>query len=90
MESQWTVERTARALGICCLLSLGFLLVWFFGFLVAGGLAFDIHSSLIDIDRHEFDLIIYGCMAFFKLIVFVCFLMPYIALKLMLRGERTA
>ncbi len=82
MEYQLTPERITKALGICCLLTFGLLLISFVGYLVGGDFAFRIHAAMFEIDRHEYDLIMYCAMALLKFAAVVCFLIPYVALKI--------
>ena len=85
MEYQLTPERITKTLGICFLLTLGLLLIWFVGYLVGGDFAFRIHATMFDISRHEFHLIMYCGMALLKFAAVVCFLIPYVALKIVER-----
>jgi hypothetical protein len=82
VEYQLTPERITKALGICVLLTFGVLSIWFVGYLVVDDLAFRIHATMFDIDRREFDLIMYCGMTLLKFAAFVCFLIPYVALKI--------
>ncbi len=90
MEYQLTPERITKALGICFLLIFGLLAIWFVGYLVGGDFAFGIHATMFDIDRREFDLIMYCGMALLKFAAVVLFLIPYVALKIVERKARTA
>jgi hypothetical protein len=82
VEYQLTPERITKALGICFLLTFGLLLIWFVGYLVGGDFAFRIHATMFEIDRHEYDLIMYCGMLLLKSVAVVCFLIPYVALKI--------
>jgi len=82
VEYQLTPERITKVLGICFLLTLGLLLIWFVGYLVVGDLAFRIHATLFEIDRREFDLFMYYGMTLLKFVAVVFFLVPYVALKI--------
>ncbi len=82
MEYQLTPERIAKVLGICFLLTLGLLLIWFVGYLVGGDFAFRIHATTFEIDRREFDLVMYCGMALLKFAAIVFFFIPYVALKI--------
>jgi hypothetical protein len=79
-------EYLARVLIRCFVLSLALLLIWFVFYLVVGRWGYDIHSRMFEMTRREFDLIMYCGMAFVKLSAFVFFLIPYIAVRLTLRG----
>jgi hypothetical protein len=73
--------RVARALLLCFAMSMAVLLFWFGVILLAGDLAFRIHSSIFEISRHDFDVMNYYGMAFVKMCAFMFFLFPYIAVK---------
>ena len=70
----------------CFLMGFAILLLWFVFVLVGGEMAYGFHGKLFEITKHEFELLIYFGMAFFKLLVFVAFLIPYIAIRLVLRN----
>ena len=82
MEYQLTPERITKVLVICFLLTIGLLLIWFVGYLAVDDLAFRIHATMFEIDRREFDLIMYGGMTLLKFVAVVFFLVPYVALKI--------
>ena len=85
MEYQLTPERITNVLGICFLLTIGLLMIWFLGYLVGGDFAFRIHATMFEIDRGEFDLIMYCGMALLKAVAIVFFGVPYVALKIVAR-----
>ncbi len=78
----------ARAFLWCFVLGFVFLMLAFAIYFVAGDWAYGIHSQLYDISEHEFSLIFYVALAWLKMTVFVFFLLPYLALRLTLRGVR--
>ncbi len=82
MDNRLTVECLTRVLGTCFLVAAALILVWFVFYLVAGEFAYAIHAKLFGIDRRQFEAINYYGMAFIKLLAFVLFLVPYIALKI--------
>ena len=81
-ETRPTVEDLTRVLGTCFLVAAALILIWFVFYLAAGDFAYAIHSSLFDIERRQFEAMNYYGMAFIKLLAFVLFLVPYIALKI--------
>lgn len=81
-ENRLTPEHLTRVLGTCFLLAAGLILAWFLLYLVAGDLAFAIHAKLFDIDREQFRAMNYFGMSLMKILAFVLFLVPYIALKI--------
>jgi hypothetical protein len=83
------LDYLARVLIRCFILPIAVLTFWWLVFLVAGRQAYVIHSSMVAITRHEFDLINYVGMAVLKLLAFVLFLVPYISIRLVLRRRAT-
>jgi hypothetical protein len=71
----------------CFVLAFCLLLFSFVFYLLAANWAYCIHSKWFDITRHEFTLMYYYVMAFFKMAGFLLFLFPYIAIKLILRKK---
>jgi hypothetical protein len=80
-------EYLSRALIRCFVLSLALLFIWFVFYLLVRQWAYDIHSRMFELTRREFDLIMYCGMAFVKLSAFFFFLIPYISVRLILRGR---
>jgi hypothetical protein len=72
----------------CFVLSVCLMLLWFIFFLVGKDWAYSIHSRWFEISRHDFDVIIYCSIAFFKMAILLFFLLPYISIKLILRKKR--
>ena len=74
----------------CFVIAFVFLLFWFCIFIcpVSGDWAYSIHSRWIELERHEFDLLNYCGMGLFKMLSFVLFLLPYIAIRLVVRRAR--
>jgi hypothetical protein len=89
VEYQLTPERIANVMGICFLLTFGLLLIWFVGYLVGGDFVFRIHATMFEIDRGEFDLIMYLGMTLLKAAAIVFFGVPYVALKIVETRSRT-
>jgi hypothetical protein len=74
----------ARILLRCIFLGFALLLIWFILILVGGNVAFEIHSKLFDITRHDFDLMHYWGMGLTKIFIMVFFVIPFIAIRLTL------
>ena len=72
----------------CFVLAVCLLLFSFVFYLLAADWAYSIHSGWFDITRHEFTLMYYYVMAFMKIASFLFFLLPYIAIKLILRKKQ--
>ena len=78
------LDATAKVLLRCFVLGLIPLLLWFGMLVFAGDWVYNIHSKWFDITRHEFDLIHYCGSGLLKLCIFLLFLFPYIAIRLVL------
>jgi len=87
-EQNNLLDAVAGVLLRCFVLSVCLLLFWFVFYLAAGGWAYSIHSRWFELSRHDFDLMYYYVMAFFKMASFLFFLIPYIAIKLILRKKQ--
>ena len=62
----------------------GVLMLWVGFFVVAGDLRDAIHTKLFKISRETFNTINYAGMAFFKLLILVFNLVPYLVLQIFL------
>ena len=71
----------------CFLFSLALLIVWFVSYVAGGDWICSIHSNWFDLSKHEFAMMNYYGMALVKLCAIVFFLLPYGAIKLMLRKK---
>lgn len=58
------------------------LLLWFFLCVLAGDQIYMIHAKWFDLTKHEVAVIHYSGMMFTKILVFLFFLLPYIACKM--------
>lgn len=86
-----SLPHLTRFFGTCTLLAFGFMMFWFLMYLAAGDLAYSIHARLFSIERPLYEQLNYYGMAIFKMLTFLLFLIPYIALKIIGRGqERSA
>ncbi len=85
METRNVLDVAARVLLRCFVLCMAILLVWALSYLALGDLAHRIHSTMFDLTVHEFMLINYCGMGLLKILVFVLFLCPYVAIRLVLR-----
>ncbi|MHC4709798.1 MAG: DUF6868 family protein [Planctomycetota bacterium] len=85
-DNHQQLEILARALIRCFLLSVALLAFWGICYLVIDDWAYGFHSRFFEMTRQQFDLIMYCGMGFVKLSAFVFFLIPYVALRLVLRA----
>jgi hypothetical protein len=88
-RNTFTFDGLATILGGSFLISYAVLVLWFLIFLFAPDSLYGLNTKWFAIDRHEFDLINYGGMAFLKIINLAFFLSPYLAIKVWLRKKRT-
>ncbi len=87
-DQRSALELWARVLIRCFALSIALLIIWFGLYLLLGDWAHSVHSRMFgELSRRDFELINYCGMALVKLSAFVFFLIPYIALKLVLRAK---
>lgn len=81
-----TLTVLSKILLWCFVLGFLSLLLWFTFYITAADFIFGVHGGMFDLTRHDFDLMNYYGMAFVKGINFLLFLVPYIAVRLVLRG----
>ncbi len=67
------------------LFGIAFLLLWFLLYVIAPGWLFEINAKWFDIGRRDFELINYFGMGFMKISILFFFLLPYLAIRSMLR-----
>ena len=82
------LDTLAQILLRCWIISFALLLFSFVVFMLTGEIIDDIHGKMFGLSAHELDLIIYCWMGLFKLFVFIFFLIPWLAIKLVLRKEK--
>ena len=74
-------------LGWCTVINFGFMMLWFFAFLVAHDFVYQVHSSMFPgLSPERFDELHYQLLGFFKLSVILLNLVPYIALRIIGRS----
>jgi hypothetical protein len=79
------LDALSRILLTAFCLGIFLLLVWFGVFLLGGDFVYALHGALFKISRAQFDAIHYAGMAFTKILIFVLFLFPYVAIRWTLR-----
>ena len=75
-------QEIRKVLGWCSAINLGVLLLWFLVFVFARDVVFRIHPRWFNIAEERFDEIHYTMMGYYKLIVFVFNVIPYLALRI--------
>jgi len=79
------LEALSSILIRCFVIGAIFNMLWFIFFLLSGDLGYTIHAKWFQISRHEYDLLNYYGMVFVKGFIFLLFLLPYIAIRMVLR-----
>jgi len=64
------------------------LMMWFGFYMLLGDVIYGLHGEMFGLSKHELDVIHYCGMGLVKLLVFVCFLFPWLAITLVLRKEK--
>ena len=67
-------------LGWCFAINFGILLIWFLFFALAHDVMYRMHLKLFKIPVETFDAIHYAGMAFYKILIIVFVIAPYVAL----------
>ena len=75
-----TVEIIREVLGWCAVINIGLMLIWFLFILFAHDWVYRMHSKWFRISVETFDAIHYAGIAFFKIVIFVFIVIPYISL----------
>lgn len=83
------LEVTAQVLIRCFVMGLLVLFFWLGALTLAGDLAYSIHAKIVPISREQFYFINYIGGLMTKATVFVLFLFPYIAIRLVLKKRRS-
>ena len=81
------LETLAKVLLRCT--GLGFLLLLLTACfcILSRNLIYELHGTMFGLSNHEIDVIMYCAMGLIKLFVFVFFLFPWLAIKLVLRKD---
>ena len=88
-DSHAWLDPLAKVLLRCFIFGFLLLLVWFAFFVFADDFLVSVHGRSFGLTRHEMAIIHYCGMAFVKLSVLLYFLFPYIAIRHVLRKQRT-
>ncbi len=87
-EPEEFLQITASILIRCFLGGILLLSVWFFCFVFAADWMYRLHSQWFTISRQSFDTLHYAGMAFMKISLFLFFLFPYVAVRLVLKQRK--
>ena len=81
-------DTLAKVLLRCWIIGFALGLFSFVVFMLTGEIIDEIHGRMFGLSPHELDLIIYCGMGLLKLCLLVFFLIPWLAIKLVLRKEK--
>ena len=77
-----TLEEIRAALGWCTILNMAFLLFWVVFYAFGRSFIYRMHGRFFDIPEKSMNVIHYSGMAFYKLLIFIFNLIPYLALRI--------
>lgn len=77
-----TAETVRSVLGWSALINYGLLVLWFGFFVLAHDWMYRFHTKFFSLTAEKFDSAHYASMAFFKLLVVVFNLAPYLAMRI--------
>lgn len=76
-----TVELLRSVLGWSALINMAFLTWWFMFFILARDWVYELHTKWFQLSDECFDAIHYAGLAFYKILIFVFNLIPYVVLR---------
>ena len=77
-----TSAKITKLLGWCIVLNFALLLWWVLWLLLAHDLVYQVQKTVINISIQQMDTIHYSAMAFYKILILVFNVIPYLALKI--------
>ncbi len=77
-----TIEFIRNVLMWCFIINAGMIMFWFIIITACGNLVYRLHSKLFKVSREQFDAIHYAGIVFYKIVIFVLFVIPYVAIAL--------
>ena len=75
----------AKVLLRCGIFGYLLLLLTFGVYMLAGETIYQLNGNLFSLSKHELDLIVYGFIVLTKFVVILFFLIPWLAIRLLLR-----
>jgi len=82
------LEMTGEVLLRCFIMGVIVLFIWWGALALAGDLTYSVHNKIAPMSHQQFDVIHYVGMLMTKVMIFVLFLFPYIAIRLVLKKRR--
>lgn len=77
-----TLELLRAILGWSAIINMGILLGWFLLILFAHDWLFQLHSKFYKLSEEHFDTLHYAGILFYKIMIWLLFLAPYLALRI--------
>ena len=77
-----TVELFQDVLAWCSVINIGLLLFWLLWLMLAHDFVYRLHGKFLTLSVEKFDAIHYTGMAYFKILIFVFNIVPYLALRI--------
>jgi hypothetical protein len=87
-EKKIIFDTVAAVLLRCFLLSLVLIYFWFAFYWLSGNTGYAIHKRFFSCSRHDYDILNYAGIAFFKICAILFFLIPYLATKWALQKKQ--
>jgi len=81
------LDAVAKVLLRCFVLGYAFLLLWFAVYVIGGDALYRLNTNLFGVTQHEMNLLHVFGMTLVKLILFLFFLFPYVAIRWVLRNR---
>ena len=81
-------DTLAKILARCTVIGFLLLLFWFGAVTLAGDLVYSVHGAMFDLTPHELNVIHYCGMGLTKLVVGFFFLIPWVAIRLVLNKAK--
>ena len=78
-----TIDALQGILGWGIVINIAFLLWWFLFIVFAHDWVYKMHTKWFKISVETFDAIHYAGIAFYKILMFVLFIIPYIVIRIM-------
>jgi len=82
-------DTLAKVLLRCAVFGILLLLLTVGVFIFAGDTLYRLNSNFFDLSKHELDLILYCCIVLIEIIVLLFFLIPWLAIRLVLRKVKS-
>ena len=80
-------ETLEKILLRCGLVGMVFVTVWFLLIFISGQYIHHIHSMFFEISWNEFQLMMYCGMGLMKITIFMLFLLPWVATRMVMRNS---